>query len=83
MRLSAGSQKDVVQFSLKAQPICPVPEIGQVNLEMQILDDAEYVLKVMGAAAFSFIRIKSSALQIQSETPRRWRFCRRDRVDSS
>src|SRR5688500_9463491 len=50
MRLSAGSQKDVVKFSMKAQAIRPVPEIGQVKLEMRVLDDAERVLEVVRAA---------------------------------
>jgi hypothetical protein len=35
----AGRLEDVLQFSLEAQPIRPIPQVDQVELKMRILDD--------------------------------------------
>jgi len=53
-RLFAGGLKNVVQLSLKIQPIRPVPEIGQVQLKTRVFYDGYHVVEICGAAGFEF-----------------------------
>lgn len=46
----AGRLKDILQLSLKTQPIRPVPQVGQVELKVRILDDTDHVIKVCRTA---------------------------------
>jgi hypothetical protein len=39
-----------MQLALEAQPIRAAPNVGEVELKMRILHDAERVLKVLGTA---------------------------------
>src|SRR5574340_162076 len=46
--------EDIMQLFVEPHPVGPVPQVGEVQLEMRVLDDAERVLKVVGTTRFEF-----------------------------
>lgn len=46
--------EDIMQLFVEPHPVGPVPQVGEVQLEMRVLDDAERVLKIVGTTRFEF-----------------------------
>ena len=51
---SASRLEDIVQFALKAHAIRPVSEVGKVELQVWVLDDADHIVKISWPAGSQF-----------------------------
>jgi hypothetical protein len=46
----AGRVEHVVQFTVKAELVRPIPEVRRVEIETRVLHDAQRIFKIMRAA---------------------------------
>ena len=49
-----SSMEDILQFALKPKPVCPVPEVVQVELQARVFDDTDHIVKVSWSARSQF-----------------------------
>ncbi|GIW54960.1 MAG: hypothetical protein KatS3mg082_1364 [Nitrospiraceae bacterium] len=54
LALGPGRSEDIVQFALQAQPVGPVPQVGEIEVQAWVLDDADHVVKISRTASFKF-----------------------------
>lgn len=54
LALSPGRSEDVVQFALQVQPVGPVAEVCEIEVQTRVLDDADHVVKICRTAGFQF-----------------------------
>lgn len=46
----SGHLEDILQFALEPEPVRPVPEVVEIEVHVRILDNAQCILEVCGAA---------------------------------
>lgn len=54
LSLSPGRLQHIMQLALQAQPVRPVPEVVEVELQMGVLDDAKRILEIMRTTGLEF-----------------------------
>lgn len=68
--LHAGRVEHVVQFTVKAELVRPVPEVRQVELKVGVLHDAQRIFKIMRAASLELKQDQVLRTADVRETPK-------------